>query len=638
MGSIRYRPEIDGLRAIAVIPVVLFHMGSQRLAGGFLGVDVFFVISGYLITSIILKDYDGDAFRFSTFWLRRVRRIFPALVVMLTVTSIASYFLVFRGELNDLGRHGISAILSIANIAMWRTPGGYWGADAENSVFLHTWSLSVEEQFYFVYPFLMALLMKVARKWILPIMSGIAVCSFVLYLYGSQHHSSATFFLLPTRAWELATGCLVATVLWKRNLEVSRRTSSIMALIGCAAVILSYLCVSAEHRFLGYLALPVFGSALIILFAREHDGSMVRRILSLAPLVAIGKISYSLYLWHWPILVMAKQKWPVDRGIVPVSLVLVAITLMSLASFYLVEQPARHRKNILGFAAFAFVCSLSLSIFLYRSHLSYDCSKYSKLQWNGQLYNVNPTDTWPESIRKRMEGVDVPRRQASQADAYATGGIIKQYGGPTPEVVVLGDSHALMWSGVIDIICKQMNVTVSFYGADATSAFIRLPLTKPLTDDLFWTTEQKCLFDCKRLAFIKEWKPKIVVLGASWSGVGSMAVAEDLVRYIGELGSSIILIEQPPMLFFGDRNALQYVAFMGVAPKDNERQYIPTARSLEYEAGRNLIRQISGEYPYCTIVPVADLFHQEGAGAWVLDGPRVLYIDDDHLSQTAPYS
>ena len=212
MGSIRYRPEIDGLRAVAVIPVVLFHLRFQWVTGGFIGVDVFFVISGYLITSIILKEHDEGVFRFSNFWLRRVRRIFPALVVMLIATSIAGYFMMFRGDdgLNDLGKHGISAILSFANITMWRIPGDYWGPAAENSLFLHTWSLSVEEQFYFVYPFIMAFLLRITRQWIFRAMSALAICSFLLYLYASQHYPSATFYLLPMRAWELATGCLVA--------------------------------------------------------------------------------------------------------------------------------------------------------------------------------------------------------------------------------------------------------------------------------------------------------------------------------------------------------------------------------------------------------------------------------------------
>jgi peptidoglycan/LPS O-acetylase OafA/YrhL len=636
MSSIRYRPEIDGLRAVAVIPVVLFHMGLKWIGGGFLGVDVFFVISGYLITSIILKDHDEGVFRFSNFWLRRVRRIFPALVVMLIVTSIAGYFMIFRGDLKDIGKHGICAIFSVANIAMWQIPGGYWGAAAEDSLFLHTWSLSVEEQFYFFYPFIMAFLLRIKRRWVVPAMSAIAICSFLLYLYGSKHHPTATFYLLPTRAWELATGCLVAILTWNRDFRISKPVSSVMSLIGLAAIILSYLIVSSENRFIGFIAMPVIGSAFIIIFGGKNNGSITNRILSSSPLVLIGKISYSLYLWHWPIWVIAKQRSFTNHGIASTFVILTVIAIASVISYNLVEKPTRHRIKILRLASFAFFSSLCLSVFLLyaSSHFSYDCSAYSTPLWSGQLYNVNPVDTWPEQARKRMAGIDVPKRDPSQANAYATGGIIKQYGGPRPEIVVLGDSHSLMWSGVIDIICKELSITVSFYGADGTPPFINLPLTKDSSSgNLFFTAEEKYLFDCKRLDFIKEWKPKIVILVASWSGVRDIKATEDLVRFIGETGSKIVLIEQPPVLFFGDKNALQYLAFMGVIPKDNQRQYVQTANTLEYEAGRDLIRQISAKYPYCTVVPVMDVFYKTDAGAWVLDGSHVLYIDDDHLSQ-----
>jgi hypothetical protein len=231
-----------------------------------------------------------------------------------------------------------------------------------------------------------------------------------------------------------------------------------------------------------------------------------------------------------------------------------------------------------------------------------------------------------------MAGIDVPEREKSQASAYAAGGVIKKYGGPKPEIVVVGDSHVLMWSGVIDNICKELGLTVSFYGADGILPFVSPPLAKASKGDLFFTAEEKYLFNKKRLDFIGEWKPKIVIIAARWMDVKDLKVTEDLVRFIGDNGSRIILIEQPPELFFGDRNAMQYLAFMGVIPKDNQRQYVQTAHNPKYEAGRDLIKKISAKYPYCTVVPVMDVFYKVGAGAWILDGSQVLYIDDDHLS------
>jgi len=630
MASIRYQPEIDGLRAIAVIPVVLFHSGFQWVTGGFIGVDVFFVISGYLITSVILKEYDSGVFRFPNFWLRRVRRIFPALAAMLIATSIAGYFLAFRGDLNDLGKHGISAVLSFANITLWQIPGGYWGAAAESSLFLHTWSLSVEEQFYFVYPFVILFFLKFMRTWAFRAMAVMAISSFLLYLYGSQYHPTATFYLLPMRAWELATGCLVATLLWSRDFEAPKLLSSALSLIGLSAIIASYLLISGEHRFIGFLLIPVIGSAFVIIFSENKD-SAVNVVLSSSPLVFIGKISYSLYLWHWPILRIAKQRSYMDGGIISTSVVISIIALVSVLSYYLIEKPTRNRAKILRPAFFAFMVSLSLSIFLYTSHRSYDCSAYAKPLWSGQLYNVNPVDTWPESVKRRMEGIDVLERKNAQASTYLTGGVIKEYGGPKPEVVVFGDSHVLMWSGVIDMICKELGLTVSFYGADGTSPFVKFPL-KASAGNLYFTKEEKYLFDKKRIEFVKGWEPKIVILVGRWSDVGGIQATEDLVRFIGDAGSRIILIEQPPELFFGDKNAVQYLAFMGVVPKDNQRQYVHTTGKREYEAGRDLLQKLAAKYPYCTVVPVVDVFYKAGAGAWALDGSHVLYIDDDHLS------
>ena len=277
---------------------------------------------------------------------------------MLIATSSVGYFLIFSGELNDLGKHGISAILSFANIAMWRIPGGYWGTAAENSLFLHTWSLSVEEQFYFIYPFFIVSLLRVARQWVFPAMLAIALCSFLLYLYCLQHDASAAFYLLPTREWELATGCLTAIGVWNRDFTIAKSTSSVLSLIGLTMVLLSYLSFLGDNRFPGLLVLPVIGSAFIIIFG-ENQSSITNKILTSSFLVFIGKISYSLYLWHWPFLVMARQLLVWDGKASSLLFLFALILLVSIISYYFVEKTTRHRPDILKPVFCLFILSFS---------------------------------------------------------------------------------------------------------------------------------------------------------------------------------------------------------------------------------------------------------------------------------------
>ena len=304
MISSKYRPEIDGLRALAIIPVVLFHMGFAWISGGFLGVDVFFVISGFLITSILIDEHDRGVFGYSTFWLHRIRRIFPALAVMLILTSLWGTFILSGNDTQILGRLGVAALLGAANICLWRMQDNYWGESAANLEFLHTWSLSVETQFYVLFPCFLGCLFRFARAWILGGISAVAALSFALYVMGANQQTAATFYLLPTRAWELASGCLLAVAQWKYGWRP--QGNSLLSVVGLAAIICSYLFLSGENAFPGSLVFVVTGCVLVIAYTTNHN-NIVYALLTSPPIVAVGKISYSLYLWHWPVIVLARN-------------------------------------------------------------------------------------------------------------------------------------------------------------------------------------------------------------------------------------------------------------------------------------------------------------------------------------------
>ena len=230
----KYRAEIDGLRAVAVIPVVLFHINNDLLPGGYIGVDIFFVISGFLITSIILDEYKRGVFSFPSFWLRRIRRILPVLTAMVLSTLAVGAYITHAPSKNDIGAQGLASLLSYANISHWIIAGNYWGPAAERSPFLHAWSLSIEEQFYLLFPLLLFIALKYFHKWVALVFSILTLSSIMLFFIGTQTHPSATFYLLPTRAWELGVGVLLAVASFRNrkqydnNPELRRRTFGLL--------------------------------------------------------------------------------------------------------------------------------------------------------------------------------------------------------------------------------------------------------------------------------------------------------------------------------------------------------------------------------------------------------------------------
>ena len=207
MIDFKYRPDVDGLRAVAVTLVLLFHAGLG-FSGGFIGVDVFFVISGFLITGLILKEQESGKFSLANFWVRRIRRIIPAATVVVVAVLVAGFFILLPRDYEDLGKSAIAQQLMLSNVYFWRNTG-YFDGPADLKALLHTWSLAVEEQFYLGYPFLMMLLHRFGRKVTVGALTFLGVGSLIVSVYGVEHHPSATFFLLPTRAWELLIGGLI---------------------------------------------------------------------------------------------------------------------------------------------------------------------------------------------------------------------------------------------------------------------------------------------------------------------------------------------------------------------------------------------------------------------------------------------
>ncbi len=351
--KISYRPDIDGLRAIAVLAVVIYHAFPEHLRGGFVGVDIFFVISGYLISGIIISDLDAGRFTYLEFYRRRVRRIFPALSIVLIFTLAVSWFWLLPDEFREVGLQAIAAATSTANVLFW-LQSGYFDLAAATKPLLHLWSLGVEEQFYLLWPLLLATCYK--RRWnlLIPILI-VTVGSFICNIATVRAHPSAAFYLPMARMWELGLGALLAH--WTSKLPDWRSASTPLASLGMLLIVAAIMAIKPSYEYPSWWALiPCAGTALVI---AARDAELNRILLSHPVMVFIGRISYPLYLWHWVLLTLPRlasgeglsRNWRIAA--VVVSFILAWLT------YSVVEKRVRAGRSawlrpaaLLGFMAF----------------------------------------------------------------------------------------------------------------------------------------------------------------------------------------------------------------------------------------------------------------------------------------------
>lgn len=339
----QYRREIDGLRALAVLPVILFHAGYHPFAGGFVGVDVFFVISGYLITSIILSDLVKGRFTIADFYERRARRILPALFLVMFLCLPFAWLWLQPDDMKDFSESLVSVSLYVSNILFWRE-SGYFQAAAELKPLLHTWSLAVEEQFYIFFPVMMILAWRWGRRWVPAILVIGLLASFAISQWGVMTNPAGAFFLLPARGWELLAGGLAAYYLHHFQAPGSPVIREVGSGLGIILVLIAIFTYDEGTSFPGVNAiLPVLGTTLIILFA--SPATLAGRALGLKPMVGIGLISYSAYLWHQPLFAYARH-----RSIEPpTDLLFAVLSVVSLVLAYFswkyVEAPFRDKRR-----------------------------------------------------------------------------------------------------------------------------------------------------------------------------------------------------------------------------------------------------------------------------------------------------
>jgi peptidoglycan/LPS O-acetylase OafA/YrhL len=490
--SRKYRPDIDGLRAIAVVSVLLFH-AELGLGGGFVGVDVFFVISGYLITQVIAGDLARGEFSIAIFYERRIRRIFPALFAMLAFCAVVGWLIFLPRDFEKLGANIVGATAFVSNIFFWEQTD-YFDGPAEMKPLLHTWSLAVEEQFYILFP----LLLIVARRWFgdrwALLIWPLALASFGLSLWMVAAGPSAAFYLTPFRAWELLLGALLAlgavpsvrSQLWRDALSVA----------GLALILWAVLRFSDQTLFPGVNALfPCFGAAFII-HAGTGGSSLAGRLLGRRPFVAIGRMSYSLYLWHWPLIVFAGYV-AIDALSLWQSLGLVALSFAVAAlSWRYIEVPFLQRNAAFARAPlFAAASSATIAAFALGGAI---------VLANGLPGRFSPRvdalSDYVESVAPDTDGCGSVRRQLAADSPCAIGDARHA------SVFLWGDSHAAALYGAFHELAED----------GISTAWGATPRCPPLVGI---GTDRECIRgNSRRLAYILAHDEiETVVIAARWA-------------------------------------------------------------------------------------------------------------------------
>jgi len=437
MTNIQYRPEIDGLRAISVGGVVLFHAGLG-VSGGYVGVDVFFVISGYLITSILLKNIQNGSFSMANFWLRRIRRILPASVAMSVTVLLTGILLLEPSSLTALAKSAMYQSVMLSNV-FFRNDTGYFAEAAVYKPLLHTWSLSVEEQFYLIFPILLILAHKVFKVYVWMFFLVIGLISLFTAIHITGVDEPAAFFLLYTRAWEMIAGVLIAINLNRLNLSIE--LSQLLTATGLVLILYSMLYFDSATPFPGSSAIiPVLGATLFIV-GSSQPGTYAGRLLSLKPLVFVGVISYSLYLWHWPIFSFVEHTIIDIDLYTRLSLVLVSI-LLAFMSWKFVENPFRHGNYLQSYAAALGFTFVSL-IFLMASSTT-----IAKLDGLPQRFNQQTLLMLDDLDRKGSNYV-------GKDGEPALIGKRKSGSDQIPDFILWGDSHGMVIAEYVDRLASE---------------------------------------------------------------------------------------------------------------------------------------------------------------------------------------
>lgn len=629
MEHLQYRAEIDGLRTLAVLPVVLYHLGYGFISGGYYGVDVFFVISGYLITTILTRNIEQGNFSMYDFWIRRVKRLLPALLTVVFVILIVTPALIFKPVVKEILVDVFPTIFSYFNFHALSDFGNYWGTKSSNSFFLHVWSLSVEEQFYILYPLFLFFSFKYFKNFFGSLLV-ISIISFLLFIFFLNVDRDFAFYMLPTRIWELSLGGLVSLI----KIDAVQRPfqSTSLAILGVIMILLSYF---IGGEIISYrVALPTFGAALILLFASNNN--IVGSVLSQSIFVTIGKLSYSIYLWHWPIIVLFRnldyQLHHVNEHVTN-ALIFSLTLVLAYLTYTFVENRTRNYRHTPRLVILSVAIVSSFTFFLYKGFSAFYEPRYNKLTDYFRYYDISPKQAIPDKDNPIDYYMDMLTRPEKFSEAYKEEGIITRVDNKEPELVLFGDSHGVMWAKLLDEISNELKISRTFYTSTASKPFFNLKNVNEQSENRCYSSSQRADYAKTFIRNIEEWKPKVLFITCRWESLteNDKVSLNDLLMFLKQQNTKVIFLNQPPRLgFMENKNGSQFFTYLGLS-NNSSYNYVDLYNNESIVRSNAYLEELKKKYNF---VSVYDVFNKmtENNKVKVLRNEDVLYYDDDHLT------
>jgi peptidoglycan/LPS O-acetylase OafA/YrhL len=547
-----YRSDIDGLRAIAVLSVVLFHINEKLIPGGFVGVDIFFVISGYLITLHILRDLDKGSFSIVEFYRRRVKRIAPAMLVVVLVTIVLAQFILRPGDAEKVAESGLWSLFSMANVYFWLFQDtSYFAAASSEMPLLHLWSLGVEEQFYIVWPLILLATYRIGHgKYFLSILGLLAVASFLLGEFYFSYDPSFVYYMLPTRAGELLVGALLAHFfIKKKEVSISEKAVSITALSGFLLVTGSLFLLSEDEIFPGLRAVPPTVGAAMLIFAGHFGNSFPTRLLKLKPMVWIGLISYSAYLWHWPLLAFYRYGQP-EVSLLAGTIILMLTILLAWLSYLYIEMPARHSKRPATQIFFRqFI--LPSAVLAILSVASMKADGYG-MRWFSDDYKSSLIALRDETRPAYLYDYVCQSQLITLADVSDPNCVIGVESNIPAHTILWGDSNAAHYIGAIGAFAKESGFRFRN---------LQIGFCPPVDADASTFVTARRVADCRNsreITLQAVTKYQVIMISANWSSYQSRSdrffdVFFETVRSLVSQGKRVIVVGKAPIISTYDR-------------------------------------------------------------------------------------